>query len=158
MPRRDATFTAPLNFTAPLRAQWQIAENTFNWYKNGLQWMEMLTASTATIGLRLAGINQSVQNNEIPDGAEMLRMVTEKNKALLKSTLAAGEWQAAYRSKSWPDFQLPWQAFNYNVFDAPNLLAQSIQWHKMMLNGFAKTMRPYHSASTANAARLSRKK
>lgn len=146
----------PASITA---TNWQVAENAFDWYRNSLHWYEMMTASATTIGLRLSGINQSLQKNEIPDPVEMLKMVTEKNQAMMKSTSAANKWHAsAMKPYSWPKITNPWQAFDFSSSAASDMLAQNAQWSKMMLDGFSRTMSPFHSASTANAARLSSKK
>lgn len=137
---------------------WQMAENAFDLYRNSLHWYEMMAASATTIGLRLSGIHQSLQNNEIPDPVEMLKMVTEKNQAMMKSTSAANKWRAsALKPYPWPQFTNPWQAFDFGSSAASDMMAQNAQWSKMMLNGFSRTMSPFHSASTANAARLTRK-
>lgn len=144
--------------TSQITTNWQIAENAFDWYRNSLHWYEMMTASAATIALRLTHIGESIQKNEVPDTVEMVRMVTEKNKALMTSANAASKWQAlAWEPKSWPKTVFPWDAANFSVFAAADLLAQSTKWNKMMLDGFAHTLRPYHTTSTANATRLSGK-
>lgn len=136
----------------------QMAENALDWYRNSLHWYEMMTASATTIGLRMAGIGRSLQNNEIPDGAEMLRMVTEKNQAMMKSASAATKWQnSAMQPYPWPKMIMPWQALNASAFAASDMMAENAKWSKMMLQGFSRTMKPFHSASTANAARLSGK-
>lgn len=136
--------------------QWQLAENTFSWYRNSLQWYEMLSASATTIALRLGDISSSMQKNEIPDGVELSRMVSEKSQAIMKSATAAGRWHSS-TSKPWPwPTVLPWQAMDLGVTAAQNLLTQQAQWSKMMLQGFSSTLRPFHSATTANAARLSK--
>lgn len=141
-----------------ITTNWQIAENAFDWYRNSLHWYEMMAASAATIALRMTDIGQSLQKNEVPDTVEMMRMVTEKNKALMTSATAASKWQAlAWEPKSWPKLAMPWEAANLSASAATDLLAQSTKWNKMMLDGFARTMRPYHSTSTANATRLSGK-
>lgn len=138
---------------------WQMAENAFDWYRNSLHWYEMMTASAATIGMRLTGIGESLQKNEMPDSAEMLRMVTEKNQAMMKSASAASKWHSsAMKPYPWPQVVMPWQMFDVSSSTAADMMAQNAQWSKMMLQGFSRTMSPFHSASTANAARLSNKK
>lgn len=145
------------NPSSLVASQWQAAENAFAWYRNSLQWYEMVNASAATIALRLGDINSSLQKNEIPDGVELSRMVTEKSQAMIKSATAAGRWHSS-ASKPWPwPTTLPWQTADFGMAAAQDLLAQQAQWSKMMLHGFSNTLRPFHTATTANAARLSKK-
>lgn len=142
----------------PLSLQWQFAENSVELCRNSVHWCEMMTASVTTIGLRMTSIGHSLQNNETPDAVELMRMVSEKQKAVTNSLRAAGKWQSeAMTPLKWPK-AAPWLALDAGASAAGHLLAQHARWNKMMLEGFASTMRPFHSASTANALRLGKAK
>lgn len=143
---------------SPFIIQWQFAENSTDWYRNSLDWYEMLTASATTIALRMTGIGYNIQNNEAPDSKEMMRMVSEKQKAVLTSLQAVSKWQASAASlPKWPA-AAPWMAVDAGATAAGQWLSQHAKWNKMMLDGFSSTLRPFHSASTANALRLTKPK
>lgn len=102
--------------------------NAFNQYTYWLRWWEMMVASGLTIGLRLSGISYKLRNNQMPDLTEMWRMGEEKNAAAWQSLTA-----------------LPKATNGLNLF---NQQAQ-------MQTAFFDLWRPFYTASTANAFRLS---
>lgn len=84
-------------------------------------------------------------------------MVTEKNKAVMKSTFALADWQGAMlkNAKSgWPTVN-PNALFGTSLSFWSTMLAQNIQMTSTMLKGYSQILKPFHSASTANAFRLS---
>lgn len=136
----------------------QLADNSIDMYRNSLQWYEMLTASAMTIGMRLTAIDHDLKSNRIPDQKELQRMVTEKNNAMMKSTFALADWQGALvkNTKSdWPTIN-PNTLFGSGLSFWSTMLEQNIQLTSTMLKGYSQVLQPFHSASTANAFRLSR--
>ena len=135
----------------------QLADNSIGMYRNSLQWYEMMTASAMTIGMRLTSIDDDLKKNRIPDQKELQRMVVEKNDAMMKSTSALADWQGALLKNTKPG----WPAVNPNALFSTGLsfwstmLAQNIEVASTMLKGYSQVLKPFHSASTANAFRLS---
>lgn len=119
------------------------------------QWQEMMAASAMTMGLRLVDIQQKIHRNEPQDLAEWTRMFSEKNAAWWQAGVAVGRWQQALLKLWW---QSP--ATSFTVFinlTGPQVMALSGRWTSITLRGTAEVMKPYHSRSTANAKRLSRR-
>lgn len=103
-------------------------KDAYSNYLYWLQWWEMMVASGLTIGLRLSGISYKLQKNQLPDLQEMWRMGEEKNAAALQSLAA-----------------LPTTANGLGLW----------QQQKRMQDAMFQLWRPFYSASTANAFRLS---
>lgn len=104
-----------------------LMHEAFNQYTYWLRWWEMMAASGLTIGLRLSGISYKLQKNQLPDLTEMWRMGAEKNAAMQQSLAA-----------------LP-KTLAFNPF----------QSQAQMQAALFELWRPFYSASTANAFRLS---
>lgn len=135
----------------------QLADNSVSMYRNSVQWYEMMTASAMTIGLRLTAIDEDLKNNRTPDQKELQRMVTEKNNAMMKSAFAMADWQGALLKNAKPGWPAvyPKTLFNTGISFWSTMLAQNIQIASTMLKGYSQVLKPFHSASTANAFRLS---
>ncbi len=151
-----------------LSSSWgQLTDNYFSMYRNSLQWYEMLAASAATIGMRLTSINDDLKRNRLPDQIELQRMITEKNKAMTKSAFALADWQSSLVRTSAPgkSGKLDWpltnpsalwtSGFNSGFSLWSDMMARNIELSGAMLKGYAQVLKPFHSASTANAFRLS---
>lgn len=106
----------------------QLFQDAFSSYLYWLRWWEMMVASGLTIGLRLSGISYKLQKNQMPDLREMWRMGEEKNAAALQSLAA-----------------LPTATGAVSLWDQ----------QKQMQDAMFQLWRPFYSASTANAFRLS---
>ena len=137
------------------RNAWQITDNAFSLYRNSLNWMEMLSASASTISTRMNNLQNDAANNKPPDLIELSRMVTEKNSAFLVSGQAMLEWQKTIMN-AWCSAPTVWGALG-SAHSAPSAISNQLRWSEIMLSGFAKTLKPYHSTTTANAKRLNKK-
>jgi hypothetical protein len=106
----------------------ELFQDAFSSYLYWLRWWEMMVASGLTIGLRLSGISYKLQKNQMPDLREIWRMGEEKNTAVLQSLGA-----------------LPTATGGLSIW----------QQQKQMQDAIFQLWRPFYSASTANAFRLS---
>lgn len=137
-------------------ATWnQLANNSFNMYESSLRWWEMMTASAMTIGLRTTSIGESLNKNKLPDAVEFNKMVTEKSDAMAKGGAALADWQSSLMKHygSSKNNLLPLTSASPAVMS--DLFASNVRLAGLMLNGYAQLLKPFHSASTANAFRLS---
>lgn len=128
----------------PIRTTANLLENSLNGYLYTVRWWEMIVASGLTIGLRLSGIGYNLRNNELPDTKEMWRMLEEKNKAATQGWVALS--QASL--KPWPQWK--------GGMATTDLLNYQLRLQRAVLDAAFGFWKPFHSASTANALRLSR--
>lgn len=138
-----------------------MVNNSANMFRSSLQWYEMMTASALTIGFRLGGISDSLRQNEQPDMPELLRMVSEKSSAWLQGGDALLRWQESIAKHYWrqsPAFWLVPTTATTAAAATSQLLDASTRWTALSLKGFSQVIKPYHTKSTANARRLSRKR
>lgn len=141
MPKRNTP-------TPPPAALMQDAMGNYLYW---LRWWEMMVASGLTIGLRLSGISYKLQKNQLPDLREMWRMGEEKNTATWQSLAAiptmADWWSAGQRQQQ--KHQKQPQKHQKSQQPSPQQSPQD------MLDAMFQLWRPFYSASTANAFRLS---
>ncbi|MCR6650501.1 MAG: hypothetical protein NVV73_02850 [Cellvibrionaceae bacterium] len=120
--------------------------DAFNQYTYWLRWWEMMVASGLTIGLRLSGISYKLRRNQMPDLTEMWRMGDEKNTAAWQSLAALPKASAGFDPFKQVDFFR-----QVDLFKHMDLFKQQAQMQAVLFD----LWRPFYSASTANAFRLS---